>query len=473
MTRSKVIRVILPTLLALVVLAPAVVQADTSIAGIWQGLLVVPGGKLRVVFHITQQPDQTLKATMDSPDQGASGIKVDTAVLTGSSLHIVSVAVQGLYNGQMDGDSFAGTWHQGGMEFPLALHKIEKVVTPNRPQEAKPPYPYDTEALAYPNPSAGIALAGTLTEPKGKGPFPAVLLIAGSGPQNRNEEVFGHRPFLVIADYLTRRGVAVLRVDKRGVGGSGGSRADATSMDYKSDVLAGIAYLKTRKEVDSRHIGLLGHSEGGLIAPMAAVESPDVAFIVLLAGPGIPGDSILYLQSALILKGSGAGDSTIAQDSRTKHRIFAAIRTETDTAKLKTLVRGIIREEQAKMANGTGDTSTEAVEAQVQVYLSPWMRFFVTHDPSPVLEKVKCPVLAINGDKDVQVPAKENLPAIDEALKAGGNADYTVKEMPGLNHLFQTANTGQPSEYASIEETVSPTALKVVGDWIVKHTGGK
>jgi uncharacterized protein len=465
-----------PAVLAMAVLTVKT-WAGTDVVGIWQGTLAVNAAvQLRIVFHVSEQPDKTLTATMDSPDQGATGIKVDTAQFADSRIRFYSAAVQGSYDGALSGDSIIGTWRQGGMGFPLILKKIEKVEVPNRPQEPKKPYPYLEEEVAYPNKSARITLAGTLTRPAGKGPFPAVLLITGSGPQNRDEEILGHRPFLVLADYLTRRGIAVLRVDDRGVGKSTGSAAQAASMDFRDDVLSGVAYLKTRAEIDGRRIGLLGHSVGGLIAPMAAAESRDVAFIVLIAGPGVPGDSILYLQTELILKGMGATDSAIARNRRLQNSMFSAVRTETDTARLSLELGRLIRD--AALIKDSAeieatDTASAAIQIAVRQMNSPWMRFFISYDPRPSLERVRCPVLAINGEKDTQVPPKQNLPVIEEALKAGGNRDYLVRELPGLNHLLQTAKTGLPSEYASIEETMSPLALQTIGDWIVAHTAKK
>ena len=341
-----------------------------------------------------------------------------------------------------------------------------------RPQEPKRPFPYVEEEVTYENRPAGVKFAGTFTRPRGTGPFAAVLLITGSGPQDRDEAVFGHRPFLVLADYLTRRGVGVLRVDDRGVGGSTGNTMEATSEELAADVLAGLEFLKKRADVNPRRIGLIGHSEGGLIAPFVAVRSPDVAFIVMMAGPGLSGEEILYRQGAALLKSTGADERKLARQRSLQERLFTVVKRETDRARAEKALREVIREESAKLSDeekkGMGDLAAVA-EGQLDMVLSPWFRFFLMYDPRPTLMKVRCPVLAVNGEKDVQVLPRENLAAIGEALKAAGNKDYTVKELPGLNHLFQTCRTGALAEYSEIEETIAPAALEVIGDWVVKH----
>ncbi|MEK7331226.1 MAG: alpha/beta fold hydrolase, partial [Candidatus Eisenbacteria bacterium] len=318
----------------------------------------------------------------------------------------------------------------------------------------------------------GIQLAGTLTLPRGAGPFPCALLITGSGPEDRDEAVFGHRPFLVLADHLTRQGIAVLRVDDRGVGGSTGRFSQATSEDFAGDVLAGIEFLKTRREIDRKRIGLIGHSEGGLIAPMVATRSKDVAFIVLMAGPGIPGDSTLMLQSAAIRRSVGASEASIAQEMGVSRRIYAQLR-QGDSAGVVRTARELVGLQVAglpeEQRSAVGDLDSAATAASRQLF-GPWMRFFVTYDPRPALRRVRCPVLAINGEKDLQVLPKENLAAIETALKAGGNRDHTVKELPGLNHLFQTCTLCTIAEYMQLEETMAPAALEEMSEWILRRT---
>ncbi|WP_048160967.1 S9 family peptidase [Methanosarcina sp. 1.H.A.2.2] len=454
-----------------------------DIEGLWMGSLEIQGGQeLRILFNISTGPGDLPTATMDSPDQGVSGIPVETVTYKDGDLRLEVKSVRGVFEGTLkeDGKTIEGEWKQVGSALPLVLSRIDEKPEIRREQDPVKPYPYDEEEVVYENTEAGVKLAGTLTLPRSEGPFPVVVLITGSGPQNRDEGVFGHRPFLVLSDYLTRQGIAVLRVDDRGIGGSTGNFSQATTEDFAGDVLAGIEYLKSREEIDSTKIGLIGHSEGGLIAPIVAVQSPDVAFIVLMAGPGITGEEIILLQSDLISRAEGADNETITRNNALMTSMYSVIKEEQNNTIAAEKLRKLIMDERANMSEEDKQNSnySEAdldaqVNAQVQTLVSPWMRFFLTYDPRPTLMQVKCPVLAINGEKDLQVPPEENLRAIEEALKAGGNKDYTVKELPGLNHIFQTAQTGSPSEYSAIEETISPTALEVIGDWISEHTQEK
>ncbi len=340
------------------------------------------------------------------------------------------------------------------------LKKVEKLSRPNRPQEPKPPFPYRSEDVAIVNAAGKAVLAGTVTIPEGKGPFPAVVLISGSGLQNRDEELMGHKPFLVLADYLTRHGIAVLRYDDRGFGKSTGDAAAATSEDFAGDALAAWQVLRARPEIDPRRVGLLGHSEGGLIAPLLASRTPGVAFVVMLAGPGVTGEAVMLAQGVAILKANGAPDSAIATNTSLQRQVFAILREESDQAR-------IVERLSAIPVPGP----KEASAALVKQSSSPWLRFFVRYDPAPALAKLTCPVLALGGELDLQVLADQNLPAIEAALKRGGNKDYTVLRLPGLNHLFQTCKTGTPAEYAKIEETMSPVALDMIATWIRKRTG--
>jgi len=461
-----------------IVSAQEQVTSTPGIEGIWEGKLKVPGTELRIVFKISKNSDGTLTATLDIPDQGVTGIPVEEVIFKDNTLRLEVKSAGGIFEGKVSQDFLVieGEWKQSGQTLPLTVKRVDKAVEILRPQEPKKPYPYIERQVEYTNLKAGVKLVGTLTLPSDKGPFPAVLLITGSGPQDRNETVFGHRPFLVLADYLTRQGIAVLRVDDRGVGESTGDFSQATSEDFASDVLAGIEYLKTRKEINPEQIGLIGHSEGGLIAPMVAVKSPDMAFIVLMAGTGLTGEEILYLQGALISRAMGVSEEDIAKNRQFNEKIFSLIKEEKDEKTIEEKLRQMFMADWAELneeeKKAIGDPEVY-LKAQLQSLLSPWLKFFLTYDPKPTLSKVKCPVLAINGEKDLQVPPKENLSAIEEALVAGGNKNFTVEELPGLNHLFQTAQTGVPSEYAKIEETISPIALKIIGDWILEQTRDK
>jgi pimeloyl-ACP methyl ester carboxylesterase len=446
------------------------------IEGIWEGVLKPPGIELRIVVKISKGEDGQLEATMDSPDQGAKDIGIDTIALEKNQLKFEVKIVNGHYEGTVNADfsEIDGKWTQGGISLPLLLKPVDKEPEElKRPQEPQKPYPYEEEEVTYENKQAGIKLAGTLTYPSDGGPFPAVVLITGSGAQDRNETVMGHRPFLVISDYLTRRGIAVLRVDDRGVGGSTGNVIEATSLDFAGDVLTGVEFLKKHGKVNPKKIGLIGHSEGGVIAPMVAAQSGDVSFIVLLAGTGLTGEDILYLQGALISRANGVSEEKIKKQQEQQGRVFAIIKEGGTKDQIEAKLRKYYAEEIAKLSEEEKkqeELSEVQMQAQLKQVLSPWFRYFLSYDPKVTLEKVTCPVLALVGEKDLQVPPKQNLQAIEDALKKGGNQNFTVKELPGLNHLFQRAKTGSPGEYTKIEETFSEDALKIIGDWILEQT---
>jgi len=441
--------------------------------GIWQGTLKVPTRQLRIVFKIKITKGQ-LTATMDSPDQKVKNIPVGKVIFTNDSLILVLPRARVRYTGKIntEGTVVEGVWQQSGREVPLNLEKARNETIINRPKEPKKPYPYNSVDVSYENKEAGITLAGTFTYPEKGGPFPAVLLITGSGAQNRDEEILGHKPFLVLSDYLTRRGIAVLRVDDRGVGKSTGNFASATSKDFSGDALAGVEYLKTRKEVNKNEIGLIGHSEGGLIAPMVAAKSRDVAFIVLMAGPGLTGEQILLKQGELIDRASGLPENNIRNVTKLNRKIYDIIKNQPDSIKAHSEILNEYRKYYNSLSQQErkifGDST--AVFKQLSLIEKPWFKYFIKFDPAPVLEQVKCPVLAIDGSKDLQVPPKEDLAAIKKALTKGGNKDFKLVEFKGLNHLFQTAKTGLPAEYRKIQQTIAPIALKTIGDWIVSVT---
>ena len=433
----------------------------SDIDGTWLGTIDMGGVKLRIVFHIVNTQDG-LTATADSPDQGAKGMPVNSVTRSGDKLKLEMKQLGAAFEGKISPDRTAidGTFSQGGGQIPLVLKATKEtaaVVEPKRPQNPAKPYPYREEEVAYRNESADLKLAATLTLPQGKGPFPAVVLITGSGPQDRDESLLGHRPFLVLADHLTRQGIAVLRADDRGVAKSGGNFAIATSADFATDAEAGIAYLRTLPEVDGRKLGLVGHSEGGLIAPMIAARNPSVAFIVMMAGTGVRGADVLPAQVIAITEASGASHEKAVTEGAHQREILTLLE---QGASEEVLVK--------KLGEWSSKASEDQLKAQLKPLQSPWFRYFLTHDPAADLQKVKCPVLAINGEKDMQVLPDQNLPAIRKALTAGGNRHFEVEQLPGLNHLFQTAKTGAPGEYAQIEETISPAALNRMSAWILK-----
>jgi len=441
--------------------AAAKPAVPSDIDGIWLGTLDAGATKLRLVLKIANGPDG-LTASLQSPDQSQQWLPANSATRSGDSLNFTIESLGVVYDGKIDAglNSIDGTFTQGGRPLPLALKRVkdQAELETRHPQNPVKPYPYREEEVTYANKAAGNTLAGTLTIPPGKGPFPAVLLISGSGPNDRDETVFGHKPFLVLSDYLTRKGIVVLRVDKRGVGKSTGDLAHATTADFATDAEAGVQYLKTRAEADPRRIGLIGHSEGGTVAPMLAAGDPGVRFIVLMAGPGVPGDQIIVEQGRLIEEAAGATKEKAAQDADKQRELFALVEKEKDDAVLG-------KELREKLAGRVPDAQ---IDVAIQQLTSPWMRYTLTYDPATALRKVACPVLALNGEKDLQVSAAQNLPAIKKALEEGGNKQIEIDEMPGLNHLFQTAKTGSPTEYAQIEETISPVALDKVASWILK-----
>jgi pimeloyl-ACP methyl ester carboxylesterase len=445
-------------------------QAAPGIEGNWQGALDVGSFKLRLVLKISRAADGTLKASMDSLDQSANDLVVDSISFAESTLKFEMKKLQASYVGTLskDGTQLTGQFTQNGV-IPLDFKRVTNAasMTLNRPQTPTKPYPYEETEVAYENKQDHVKLAATLTVPKGPGPFPAVVLITGSGQQDRNEALLGHQPFLVLADYLTRRGIAVLRADDRGVGGTSPGSPNDTTENYALDALAGVEFLKTRKEINPKQIGLIGHSEGGMAAPMAAIKSTDVAFIVLMAGPGFVGNKLLVQQVGLISAAECAKEVEFSM--RESERLFEIAVQEKDTAVAKQKLQEAARK-RAEAAQKKLAAQLAAAEAQATVLVTPWFRYFLAYDPRPTLMKVSVPVLAINGEKDLQVPAKEDLEGIEQALKEGGNRDYKTVLLPGLNHLFQTSNTGAISEYGTIEETIAPAALQTIGDWIVAHT---
>ncbi|MGP1420133.1 MAG: alpha/beta hydrolase family protein [Tannerella sp.] len=438
-----------------------------EITGPWSGSMSVSGIKLRLVFHI-QQSEQGLSATLDSPDQGAKGIPCDTVTFNRPALRIVMRSLGASYDAVLANDTLKGTFSQVGMKIPLDMVRNDTSGdVSKRPQEPHPPFPYYTEEVTFVNLTDNITLAGTLTLPAKDGKYPVVVLISGSGPQNRDEELMGHKPFLVIADYLTRNGIGVLRYDDRGTAQSGGRFSTATSSYFSNDAEAAVEYLRTRHEVDSLRIGLIGHSEGGVIAPMVAARNKRVSFIVMLAGVGVPGHELVKTQVEDMAKASGVPDSARKIGNDLMARVCDLILTCSDREHLLDSLTACLRQSVQTVLPGSSPEEQDVyVQSQVKQMLSPWMQYFLRYDPAPTLRKVACPVLALNGTKDTQVAAQSNLSAIRKALEEGGNTDVTVRELPGLNHLFQECTTGALNEYATIEQTFSPLALEIIVAWI-------
>lgn len=429
----------------------------SRIDGAWAGTLFLPEARLRLLFCIANSPDGMI-ATMKSPDQTEMVVATSSAELRGSTLVMGFIHLAARFEGRLNEavNTIEGNWTQSGHALPLILRRTipGEELKPSRPQEPGPPYPYCEKQVLYRSRGTSFALAGTLTIPQGKGPFPAVLLIAGSGALDRDETMYEHRPFLVLADWLTRRGFAVLRTDKRGVGESGGDGGRATTADLAMDAKAGMAYLKRRREVDQRNIGLVGHSEGGLIASMVAARSRDVAFVVLLAAPGLPGDEFACQQARRRAEIQGSNPEEVEQLT---NEVMALLRKGKSEPALRRKLNQILSQ-----------LPDQQRKATVNRLMMPWLREFGRLDPAEYLRRVKCPALALNGDRDVSVEPKSNLARIRQSLQSGGNRNFKVVELQGLNHLFQTCKTGSETEYWHITETLSPVLLKKMVAWIAK-----
>jgi fermentation-respiration switch protein FrsA (DUF1100 family) len=462
MTPSSIMRIcaVALVLAAMVAMGSARAEPAPSLEGDWDGVITAgPNVAIPIVLHV-----HGAAATLDSPSQGASGIPTEFSQ-AGRQIILDVARVQGRFLGTLsdDGARLAGEWSQAGARMPLAFERRKAGLAlndsqPERPQTPKPPFPYRTLDIAFAGGVADVTLAGTLTLPAGDGPFAAVVLIAGSGPNDRDETLFGHKPFWVLADALSRRGLAVLRYDKRGTGKSSGNYAAAVTADFTSDTQAAVNWLRTQPQIRANRIGVLGHSEGGIIAPRVAVADPTIAFVVMMAGPGTPGDRIIMEQVRLNAVGAGTAPDRITAILAMQRRLLSAVEQSSDAAQALTAATAILIESGMPPEMATG---------RARILASPWYRAFLIDDPAPTLARLRQPLLAIGGSLDTQVPASENLAAIRAAATL--STDVTVRELAGLNHLFQAAKTGAFAEYVTIEETMSPAVLDLLGEWIVVH----
>ncbi|MBX9600100.1 MAG: alpha/beta hydrolase [Bryobacteraceae bacterium] len=436
----------------LLIAAPLVSQ---KLEGIWTGTLDAGVAKMRVQLHVERDAAGKLTGRFDSVDQGRMGIPLTTLRFDDRAVRFtIGGAIE--YAGRMseDGNRIDGAWKQGA-EIALQFTRADKPIAMKRPQEPPLPLPYPAEEVAFDNPKApGVKLAGTLTMPAGPGPHRAVVLISGSGAQDRDESVMGHKPFLVLSDYLTRAGIAVLRYDDRGTGKSTGNFATSTTSDFATDASAAVEFLRGRAGIDPRRIGIAGHSEGAIIGPMVANARGDLAFVVLIAGPAVPGEQVLYAQGQAILKAGGAAPEALAQQLDIQKKMFGILREEKDLAAAEKRLKEAL--------------PAKEMEGQIRSLLSPWMREFLFYDPSPAIEKLRVPVLAVFGALDLQVLASQNAPVMAAALEKGSNPDWAILKLPALNHIMQTAKTGGLEEYARIEETMSPAAMKAIADFILR-----
>jgi len=429
----------------------------------FSGSVELPGAALP--FFVALRPqDVSYLGTIDIPLQGTRGLPLQNLIYDGKSLSFALEIVAATWTITLDdeGESTACELTQAGATFPCTLTTIDgsafaTLTSPKRPQTPKPPFPYPTRDVKIA--SGTIELAGTLALPTGPGPHPAAVLITGSGAQDRDETLFDHKPFLVLADHLARQGIATLRLDDRGIGGSTGDLSQVTTADLAADVNAAVAFLQTQPEIDRKRIGVLGHSEGGIVGPAAAAKNEGIAFVVMLAGTGVTGEQIVVKQTELITRKSGMAAADVAKAVEQQRQIFKALHAEKDESKARARIAEII--------GTTGPVDDAAPTPQIDILFSPWFRAFMAHDPRPVLTKLKVPVLALVGELDLQVDAEQNLPEIEKALKKGKNKRVTTRRMPGLNHLFQRAQTGLVTEYGTIEETMSPEVLSIVSAWIL------
>ncbi len=437
--------------------------------GDWKGKIRVSGTSLRIRFHIEEKKDG-LQATMDSPDQGVSGIPVDTVLRNGDSLRIEVPKVNGNYRGIfVTPDSLSGRWSQKGKAIELLLSKGAEVKGPSRPQTPQAPYSYRSIDTSFQQEKDDLKLAGTLTIPKGKGPFPGVVLVSGSGPQDRNETLKQHEPFHVIADHLTRNGVAVLRYDDRGVAASGGSFEGTTLEGFTDDATAAYRFLKNFDRINPDKVGMLGHSEGGLVVTSIAAEREDPAFLILLASPGLRGDSTLLTQNRAILSEMGMAEDMLKPQMKILDSLTSYIRAERDSSFISDRLRHLVQQEYEEVFDSS---MQEKVIGRFEgLGSSTWFRSFIQYDPFPTYKKLRSPVLALFGEKDLQVLPDPNANRMKEALR--GNEKAKIETIPGVNHLFQPASTGLPSNYGKINTTIHPPVLERISEWTKGILEGK
>jgi len=442
-------------------------SAKFPVEGLWQAALESHGLRLRFQLHVFHDSSGELIAALDSLDQFVSGLPATKVTQKENAFHFEIPALASTYDGTLETNknSITGEWAQSEIKEKLDFKRSDQPLELRRPQNPGKPYPYREEEVTFSNEKAGVNLAGTLTLPKGAGPFAAAVLVAGSGPQDRDDTIANHKPFLVLSDYLTRKGFAVLRYDKRGIGQSTGSEEMATTLDLASDAQSAVAYLKTRKEIDSAKIGLIGHSEGAMIAPAIAAASNDLPWVVLLAAPATKGEDTLLNQSDLIARAGGLSDAQVLSSLNFDKQAYELVQKEPDNAVVTETLKTLVKESGLDAA-----VPPAALEAQLHMMTSPWFRFFLSYDPLPDLKRTKCPVLALYGEKDLQVPPKINLPMLQQALSDGGNKQADARQLPELNHFFQHAYSGSPTEYAAIDETFAPEAMKIIGDWLTART---
>lgn len=442
------------------------------LTGDWSGTLDIGIAQINIILHLQEIADESIKGTFDYLEEKMYGLDIDSLTFQNNTLKFEIKKFLVNFEGILinNGLQISGQWSQHGKLFPISFEKGKKSIeAPKRPQEPKLPYPYKEEVISFESQNA--TLSGTFTSPFSKAPFPVVILISGAGPSDRDGSILGHKPLWILADYLTRQGIAVLRFDKRGCGKSTGDFNSATTEDFASDVLAGVEYLHSRMDIDSKKTGLIGLSEGGITAPMVALKSHDIAYIVLMAACGVNGEEMMCAWSASIEKDKGSTEESIEKDRKYKKELFAVLKNEKNFEIAAKQLRKIIINHTISKENKDELSSfeLEAIDAEVNYLNTHWFRYFLTYEPALVLRKIQIPVLALHGELDKQILSKQNLPVISQALEEAGNENYKALELPKLNHIFQTCQTGSFTEYSKIEETISPVALGLIADWILEN----
>jgi pimeloyl-ACP methyl ester carboxylesterase len=457
-------------LAALLILLSGVLTSATAQPhpeGRWEGAIKLPGLDLGVIVQLDRRAD-SLQGTIDIPMQMAKGLRLQDVGSTGAMVRFALKAGPGLANfvGTLAGDSISGIFTQASVRCPFVLRR-------SAPAAAAAPPPYHTEEVSIR--SGGVMLAGTLSRPEGAGPFPAVVLLTGSGAQNRDEEIFSFAPFKILADSLTLAGFVVLRCDDRGVGGSTGAYAEATTDSFASDARAQVAFLAAREEIRKDAIGVLGHSEGAVAATMLCAAHHDVAFAVLLAGPAVAGGDIILGQVERLARSGGASDSAVAAALVSQKQVYAAVRADTGWGGVRAMLLENMRQSAAslspeqRLSAGINDSVLAArVDAQLAAVRSPWFRRFVTYDPAADLAAITCPVFALFGSLDMQVPPDQNRPALESIVAAARKTNVTIRTIEGANHLFQQARTGAPSEYAGLPKAFLPGLPGIISAWMTR-----
>ena len=448
-------------------------KAQNEIVGYWDGRLKMLTMDLDFQIRV-EKSKNNFNAFMSIPSQKLKDYQLPVFNYKKKNLHFELPSQAGIakFDGALKTDSIKGKILQAGIEgtFYLAKGTEQKTITKNEIKTEEPP-PYLEEEVAFK--SGRVLLSGTLTYPKEEKKYPVIILLTGSGPQNRDEDIFGFKIFERIADYFSRRGFAVLRYDDRGVGGSTGNTMQSTTEDFADDAKSAIEFLKKQPNIDLERIGFLGHSEGGIIAPIAASNSNDVAFLILMSGAGVTGGEVLLEQQKLILKSNDVTESLIEQNLDLQKKINTALMNDKDLNDIRNDIQTFAEKDfetlGAEIKSSIKDKKTyinTTVQSQILMFNNPWFRYFVKYDPAPALQKVKVPVLMLFGELDLQVPVAQNKPKMEEALRIGGNKNFKSIVFPKANHLYQEAKTGSPGEYNELKKEFIPGFLEAISDWI-------